>query len=67
MVALVIGILAVIITILSNGSNIDAIQKLNLKESYAYIITLLLCILYFGAGFVFYNKNIKKSFDNLTL
>jgi hypothetical protein len=67
LVALVIGILAVIITILSNGSNIDAIQKLNLKESYAYIITLLLCILYFGAGFVFYNKNIKKSFDNLTL
>lgn len=66
-VALIIGILAVILTILSSGSNIDAIQKLNLKESYAYIITSVLCVLYFGAGFIFYNKNIKKSFDNLTL
>ncbi len=63
--ALCMGIGSTLISILSQGCTLSIIQKLNLKEIYAYILPLVISIAYFVYSVVYYNYKIYKSFDAL--
>ena len=63
--AFVMGIVSMVIYILSQGSTLAIVQKLNLKEIYTYIWPALICVLYLVYAIVYYNYKIEKSFDKL--
>lgn len=63
--AFVMGIISIVIYILSQGSTLAIVQKLNLKEVYAYIWPAVICVLYLVYAIIYYNHKIEKSFDAL--
>ncbi len=64
-VALVSGVSSILISILSLGSNIDFIAKLNLSESMIYIVPVGICLLYILGGFIYYKVNMEKRYLDL--
>lgn len=65
--ALVMGILSMVISIFASVPGNDFVQKLNLKNIYAYVLPAVICLGYFVFGFIYYNRKIENSFANLVM
>ena len=63
--ALVMGLLALFISIFATATSIDFIAKLNLQPWYAYLLPTVGSLLYLGCALLYYTYKIEKSFDRL--
>lgn len=64
-VALLSGVLSIVVTILSLGSNIDFIANLNLSPALVYIIPIGICLLYILGGYIYYKVKMEKRYLDL--
>lgn len=65
-VAISIGVLSLIISIFSKSGSMN-LSQYNIHISFAYLVPLFICLIYFVLGILYYRKNIEKSFNNLTM
>ena len=63
--ALLMGIVAMFISIFAAATEIDFIARLNLKEWYAYLFPAIGSLLYLGFSLLYYTHGIEKSFERL--
>lgn len=64
-IALLSGVSSILITILSFGSNIDFIAKLNLSKSMIYLIPVAICLVYYLGGYIYYKVKMEKRYNDL--
>ena len=65
-VAIVIGVLSLVISIFSKSGSMN-LSEFNIHISFAYLIPLVICLIYFTIGILYYRKNIEESFNKLTM
>jgi hypothetical protein len=65
-VAISIGVLSLIISIFSKSGSMN-LSQYNIHISFAYLVPLFICLIYFVLGILYYRRNIEKSFNNLTM
>lgn len=63
--ALVLGVLALLITIFANMESIEIIAQLHLQGWYAYAVPAVGGLLYLGFAILYYSVKLDRSFDNL--
>lgn len=65
-VSIAIGVASLIISIFAKSGSMN-LSDYNINISFAYLVPLFVCLLYFAFGLLYYVRNIEKSFNKLTM
>ena len=63
--AIVIGFLSLFISVFAGAESIDFLKNVTIRESYSYLVPLLIAILYLVTGVLYYSVKIDDAFDKL--
>ena len=65
-VSIAIGVASLIISIFSKSGSMN-LSNYNIHISFAYLVPIFVCLIYFALGFMYYRRNIEESFNKLTM